>query len=136
MIVLDLSQDQVASVPNTNMDTNAGNNSSVLSDIIQATGIVPNDHNELVEDNNTEKGNCVAHVQDEYISDYPGIEKEAPHSHDDGSKQPGSTEYPVNLSSRQHELEDESEHNSNKVGISREKIRKSQPTLLERNKGE
>ena len=53
MIVLDLSQDQLSAVSNTCTST-TGNN-SILSDIIQATGIMPNSDTEMVDDNNTNK---------------------------------------------------------------------------------
>ena len=83
MIVLDLSQDQLAAV--SNAPTGATGNNSILSDIIQATGIMPNSDMTITDDNGTEQTMYKArdHLKssnaghEESTSDSFGIEKES-----------------------------------------------------------
>ena len=83
MIVLDLSQDQLAAVSNT--PTGATGNNSILSDIIQATGIMPNSDMTITDDNGTEQTMYKArdHLKssnaghEESTSDSFGIERES-----------------------------------------------------------
>ena len=83
MIVLDLSQDQLAAV--SNAPTGATGNNSILSDIIQATGIMPNSDMTITDDNGTEQTmyNASDHLKssnagnEESASDSFGIEGES-----------------------------------------------------------
>ena len=52
MIVLDLSQDQISGISNTTSTSTTSNN-SILSDIIQASGIMPNSDIEVEDENTT-----------------------------------------------------------------------------------
>ena len=83
MIVLDLSQDQLAAVSNAPTDT-TGNN-SILSDIIQATGIMPNSDMTITDDNGAEQTMYKSSDNlkssnagcEESASEYFGIERES-----------------------------------------------------------
>ena len=72
MIVLDLSQEQLASVSNTN--TSATANNSILSDIIQATGIMPNVDEEIVGEDDTNQHLGDNRMQDNDRSDLDDFE--------------------------------------------------------------
>ena len=63
MIVLDLSQDQISAVSNTRTSTTSNN--SILSDIIQATGIMPNSDTEMEDENDTNKTMADGSIQED-----------------------------------------------------------------------
>ena len=63
MIVLDLSQDQISAVSNTRTSTTSNN--SILSDIIQATGIMPNSDTEMEDENGTNKTMADGSIQED-----------------------------------------------------------------------
>ena len=128
MIVLDLSQEQLAAVSNTNVNTTSNN--SILSDIIQATGIMPNDDTEIAEGNDTDKNICGARMQDEEISDSSRVENDTTSSLDVySSAKSASKEYAVNLSSRQ-DID-----NDHDINTSRHQRANSRPKRLGRNNG-
>ena len=134
MIVLDLSQEQLAAVSNTNVNT--ASNNSILSDIIQATGIMPSDDTEIVEGNDTEKNICGARMQDEDISNSSEVENDISSSLEvsSSSTKSASKEYTVNSSSR-HCLDDGNEFSTNESNPSRQQIAISRPKRLERKNG-
>ena len=79
MIVLDLSQDQISGISNTTSTSTTSNN-SILSDIIQSSGIMPNSDIEVEDENATNITMADGQIQKDGI-DSVRVENDTYNSH-------------------------------------------------------
>ena len=79
MIVLDLSQDQISGISNTTSTSTTSNN-SILSDIIQSSGIMPNSDIEVEDENTTNITMADGQIQKDGINSVR-VENETYNSH-------------------------------------------------------